>query len=59
MVSQQKEAPFGQLFKCWNAYKLTPLRDLMVDLRFQYYFSNWVDGLNPNPDICTKKLTTG
>jgi hypothetical protein len=20
-----------------------------VDLRFQYYFSNWVDGLNPNP----------
>jgi hypothetical protein len=30
-------------------YKLTPLRDLMVDLRFQYYFSNWVDGLNPNP----------
>ena len=32
-------------------YKLTPLRDLMVDLRFQYYFSNWVDGLNPNPAI--------
>jgi hypothetical protein len=32
-------------------YKLSPLSDLMVDLRFQYYFSNWVDGLNPNPDI--------
>lgn len=32
-------------------YKLTPLRDLMIDLRFQYFFSNWVDGLNPNPDI--------
>jgi hypothetical protein len=32
-------------------YKLTPLRDLMVDLRFQYFFSNWVDGLNPNPAI--------
>lgn len=30
-------------------YKLTPLSDLLVDLRFQYYFSNWVDGLNPNP----------
>jgi hypothetical protein len=40
-------------------YKLTPLRDLM-DLRFQYYFSNWVDGLNPNPDIAPKtELTTG
>ncbi|WP_220760687.1 glutamate dehydrogenase [Flavobacterium sp. UMI-01] len=32
-------------------YKLTPLGDLMVDLRFQYFFSNWVDGLNPNPEI--------
>lgn len=31
-------------------YKLTELSDLMVDLRFQYYFSNWVDGLSPNPE---------
>ncbi len=30
-------------------YKLTELSDLMVDLRWQYYFSNWVDGLNPDP----------
>uniref|UniRef100_UPI0037BE5360 THC0290_0291 family protein n=1 Tax=Flavobacterium sp. TaxID=239 RepID=UPI0037BE5360 len=32
-------------------YKLTPLSDLMIDLRWQYYFSNWVDGLNPDPNI--------
>lgn len=32
-------------------YKLTPLSDLMLDLRVQYYFSNWVDGLNPDPTI--------
>lgn len=32
-------------------YKLSPLSDLMIDLRMQYYFSNWVDGLNPNPEI--------
>ena len=31
-------------------YKLAPLSDFMVDLRFQYFFSNWVDGLNPNPE---------
>jgi len=31
-------------------YKLDTMSDLMVDLRMQYYFSNWVDGLNPNPD---------
>lgn len=27
-------------------YKLTVLSDLMVDLRFQYFFSDWTDGLN-------------
>lgn len=32
-------------------YKLTPLSDLMLDLRFQYYFSNWVDGLSPDPRL--------
>jgi len=28
-------------------YKLSPNSDLMLDSRLQYYFSNWVDGLNP------------
>ena len=32
-------------------YKLAPLSDLMLDLRLQYYVSNWVDGLNPDPNI--------
>ncbi len=27
-------------------YKLTVLSDLMIDLRFQYIFSDWTDGLN-------------
>ena len=27
-------------------YKLTVLSDLMIDLRWQYYFSDWIDGLN-------------
>ncbi len=29
-------------------YKLTPLSDLMLDGRWEAYFSNWVDGLNPD-----------
>jgi hypothetical protein len=32
-------------------YKLSPLSDLMVDLRFQYYFSDWVDGINQNKNL--------
>ena len=29
-------------------YKISPLSDLMLESRWQYYFSNWVDGLNPS-----------
>ncbi|UKM65308.1 glutamate dehydrogenase [Flavobacteriaceae bacterium GSB9] len=29
-------------------YKLTKLSDLMLDLRWQYYFDDWIDGLNHN-----------
>lgn len=32
-------------------YKLTRMSDLMVDMRFQYFTSDWVDGLNPNKKI--------
>ncbi|RZJ28763.1 MAG: glutamate dehydrogenase [Flavobacterium sp.] len=32
-------------------YKLTTLSDLMVDFRLQYYFSDWVDGLRPDPAV--------
>lgn len=34
-----------------SRYKLTELSDLFVELRWQYYFSDWVDGLRKNPDI--------
>ncbi len=35
-------------------YKLTTLSDLLFDLRWQYYFSNWVDGLSHEEDIQDK-----
>ena len=31
-------------------YKLSVMSDLIVELKTQYYFSDWVDGLNPNPN---------
>lgn len=30
-------------------YKLSPLTDLLIDARWHFYTSNWVDGLNPDP----------
>lgn len=32
-------------------YKLTELSDLFVELRWQYYGDDWVDGLRKNPDV--------
>lgn len=32
-------------------YKLAPLHDLLFEVRFQYFNSDWIDGLNPNKDI--------
>jgi hypothetical protein len=49
--SEENGTVWSVISSVGTRYKLSPLRDLMVDLRFQYYFSNWVDGLNPNPDI--------
>ena len=34
-----------------SRYKLTTMSDLIVDMRFQYFTSDWVDGLNPNKQI--------
>lgn len=36
----------------WSAgvrYKVSPLSDLLLDARWHFYTSNWVDGLNPDP----------
>ncbi|MCD0475043.1 glutamate dehydrogenase [Flavobacterium sp. EDS] len=32
-------------------YKLAPLHDLLFEARFQYFNSDWIDGLNPNKNI--------
>lgn len=32
-------------------YKLTTMSDLMFEVRYQGYNSDWVDGLNPNKDL--------
>jgi hypothetical protein len=30
------------------------MSDLLVDMRFQYFSSDWVDGLNPNKQVYTE-----
>lgn len=46
--TQEQASTWSIVWSIGTRYKLTPLSDLMVDLRWQYYFSDWVDGLNHN-----------
>lgn len=49
--SNEAESVLSIVSSVGTRYKISPLSDFMIDLRMQYYFSNWVDGLNPNPEI--------
>ncbi|MFI2741443.1 THC0290_0291 family protein [Zhouia sp. PK063] len=35
-------------------YKLTRLSDVVLDFKWHYYYSDWVDGLNPRRDVYTE-----
>jgi hypothetical protein len=37
-------------------YKISPLSDLIFELRWQYYFNDWVDGVNPDPAIYSENI---
>ena len=45
-ISENKVRSFSVVSSIGTRYKLSRLSDLMIDLRFQYYFSDWIDGLN-------------
>jgi hypothetical protein len=45
-VSDLNGSTWAVVTSVGTRYKLTILSDLMVDLRFQYFLSNWTDGLN-------------
>jgi hypothetical protein len=47
---QEGDSTWSIVMSVGIRYKLSPLSDLMLDSRWQYYFSNWVDGLNPNEE---------
>ena len=40
-------------------YKISKSVDFLMDWRWQYYFSNWVDGLNPQIEYNTQALGLG
>ncbi|WP_298532548.1 glutamate dehydrogenase [uncultured Algibacter sp.] len=45
-VDVSKSNSWSMVTSAGISYKLTRVSDLMLDFRFQYYFNDWVDGLN-------------
>lgn len=49
--SNESKAVFSGALNVGTRYKLTTMSDLILDMRAQYFGSDWVDGLNPNKDL--------
>jgi len=47
-ISEQSGSTWSIVSSVGVRYKLNKLSDLMLDLRWQYYFSDWIDGLDHN-----------
>jgi len=45
-ISNESGSTWSIVSSIGTRYKLTILSDLMLDLRWQYFMSNWTDGLN-------------
>lgn len=45
-ISAQNGSTWSVVSSVGTRYKLTLRSDLMLDLRFQYFFNDWTDGLN-------------
>jgi hypothetical protein len=49
--SNESKAVLSETLNIGTRYKLNRMSDLVLDLRAQYFNSDWVDGLNPNKDL--------
>ncbi|UYW01072.1 glutamate dehydrogenase [Flavobacterium agricola] len=50
-LSNDSGSTFSIVSSVGTRYKLSTMSDLLLDLRWQYYFSDWVDGMNPDRRI--------
>lgn len=52
--SNESKMVFSGVLNIGTRYKLSPMSDLVFDIRAQYFNSDWVDGLNPNRELFTE-----
>jgi hypothetical protein len=49
--SNESKPVLSAVVSIGTRYKLNSMADLLLDIKWQYYNSDWVDGLNPNKDL--------
>ena len=49
-ISEEAHSAWSLVTSVGVRYKLAPLSDLMLDLRWQFFFDDWIDGLNHKLD---------
>ncbi|WP_340199564.1 THC0290_0291 family protein [Ascidiimonas sp. W6] len=49
--SNDAGSTFALIGTMGTRYKISPFEDLSLSLRWQFFFSNWVDGLNPDENL--------
>ena len=52
--SNENNLVWSLIYGFGTHYKLTRMSDLMVETRFQFFNSDWIDGLNPNKQTYTE-----
>lgn len=52
--ANESKSVFSVALNLGTRYKLSKMSDLALDIRAQYFASDWVDGLNPNKDAFTE-----
>lgn len=55
-VSSEGGSTFSIMSSIGTRYKVGRLSDIFVEAQWMYYFDDWVDGLNPNPDIYSENI---
>ncbi len=50
-ISEESGSVWSIVMSAGARYKLSAVSDLLVDARWQYFLSNWVDGVNPDDSV--------
>jgi hypothetical protein len=55
--ANESKGIFSFVSSVGTRYKINTMNDVFIDMRLQYFYSDWVDGLNPNRGLYPENKT--